>query len=84
MYWADRLDRNMGIGQTEQTKKVYRPDLTEQNMIFVRPNRPKYGKWSDKTDLNMGIGQTEQNKKVYRPDQSDQNIVICQTKQTKI
>ena len=61
MYWADRLDRNMGIGETEQTKKVYRPDLTEQNMVFcqteqtkiwvvARQNRSKNGYWPDRTD----------------------------------
>ena len=49
-YWSDRTDRNMGIGQTEQTKI----------WVLARPNRPKYGYWPDRTDQNMGIGQTEQ------------------------
>ena len=48
-YWPDRTDRNMGIGQTEQT----------EIWVLARPNRPKYGYWPDRTDRNMGIGQTE-------------------------
>ena len=40
----------MGIGQTEQTKKVYRPDQSDQ----------KKGYLPDKTDQNMGIDHNEQ------------------------
>ena len=51
----------MGIGQTEKTKKVYRPDLTDQNMVFGQTeqtiiwvlagqNRHKDGYWPDRTD----------------------------------
>ena len=58
------------FGQTEQTKKVFRPDLTDKNMVFdqteqtkiwvfARQNRLKNGYRADRTDLNMGIGQTE-------------------------
>ena len=49
-YWPDRTDRNMGIGQTKQTKI----------WVLARPNRPKYGYWPDRRERNMGIGQTEQ------------------------
>ena len=48
--WPDRTDRNMGIGQTKQTKI----------WVLARPNRPKFGYWPDRTSQNMGIGQTEQ------------------------
>ena len=51
-YWPDRTDRNMGIGQTEQTKI----------WVLATPSRPKYGYWQDRTDLNMGIRQTKQTK----------------------
>ena len=51
-YWPDRTDRNLGIGQTEQT----------EIWVLARPNRPKYGYWPDRTDRNMGIRQTEQTK----------------------
>ena len=47
--WPDRTDRNMGIGQTEQT----------EIWVLARLNRLKYGYWPDRTDQNMGIGQTE-------------------------
>ena len=49
-YWPERTDRNIGIGQTEQT----------EIWVLARPNRPKYGYWPDRTDRNLGIGQTDQ------------------------
>ena len=49
-YWPDRTDRNMGIGQTEQTKI----------WVLAGPNRPKFGYWPDQTGRNLGIGQNEQ------------------------
>ena len=81
-YWPDRTDRNMGIGQTEQTEK----------WVLARPNRPKYGYWPDR---NLGIGQTEQTeiwvlarpnrpKYGYWPDRTDRNMGIGQTEQTEI
>ena len=84
-YWPDRTDRNMGIGQTEQT----------EIWVLARPNRPKYGYWRDRTDRNMGIGQTEQTKiwllarpnrpkYGYWPDRTDRNMSIRQTEQSKI
>ena len=84
-YWPDQTDRNMGIGQTEQTKI----------WVLARPNRPKFGYWPDRTDQNLGIGQTEQteiwvlarpnrSKYGYWPDRSDRNMGIRQTEQTKI
>ena len=48
MYWPDRTDRNIGIGQTEKTKI----------WVLARPNRPKFGYWPDRTGRNLGIGQT--------------------------
>ena len=84
-YWSDRTDRNMGIGQTEQT----------EIWVLARPNRPKYGYWPDRTDQNMGIGQTEQTeiwvlarpnrpKYGYWPDRTDRKMGIGQTEQTEI
>ena len=91
-YWPDRSDRNMGIGQTEQT----------EIWVLARPNRPKYGYWPDRTDRNLGIGQTEgrslgngqteQTEKwvLARPNRSkygywpDRNMGNGQTEQTKI
>ena len=85
-YSPDRTDRNMCIGQTEQT----------EIWVLARPNRPKYGYWPDRTDQNMGIGQTEQTEiwvlarpnrtKIgyWPPDRTDRNMGICQTEQTKI
>ena len=79
-YWPDRTDRNMGIGQTEQT----------EIWVLARPNRPKYGYWPDRTNQNMGIGPIEQTeiwvlarpnrpKFGYWPDQTDRNMGIGQT-----
>ena len=84
-YWPDWTDRNMGIGQTEQT----------EIWLLARPNRPKYGYWPDRTDRNLGIGQTEQAeiwvlarpnrpKYGYWPDWTDRNMGIRLTEQTKI
>ena len=84
-YWPDQTDRNMGIGQTEQTKI----------WVLARPNRPKFGYWLDRTGRNLGIGQTEQTeiwvlarrnrpKYGYWPDGTDRNMGIRQTDQTKI
>ena len=84
-YWPDRTDRNLGIGQTEQTEIC----------VLARPNRPKYGYWPDRTDRNMGIGQTEPTeiwvlarpnrpKYGYWPDRTDRNMGIGQTEQTEI
>ena len=84
-YWPDRTDRNMGIGQAEQTKI----------WVLARPNRPKYGYWPDRTDQNMGIEQTEKAeiwvlarlnrpKYGYWPDRTARNMSIRQTEQTKI
>ena len=61
----------MGIGQTEETKKVYRPDQSDQNRVICQTkqtkiwlltttNRPIYGSWPDRTDRYMGFIQTEQ------------------------
>ena len=49
-FWPGQADRNMGIGQTEQT----------EIWVLARSNRPKYGYWRDRKDQNMGIGQIEQ------------------------
>ena len=84
-YWPDRTDRNMGIGQNEQTKI----------WVLARPNRPKFGYWPDRNGRNLGIGQTEQTeiwvlarpnrpKYGYWPDRTDRNMGIRQTDQTKI
>ena len=51
-YWSDGTDRNMSIGQNEQS----------EIWVLARPSRPKYGYCPDRTDRNMGIGQTEQTK----------------------
>ena len=51
----------MSFGQTAQTKKVCRPDQSDQNMnicqtkqtkiwVLTRPNRPNYAFWLDRTD----------------------------------
>ena len=61
----------MGVGQTEQTEKVCRPDQSDKNMViwqteqtktwvFTRPSRPKYGSKPGRTDQKIGIIQTEQ------------------------
>ena len=73
-YWPERTDRNMSIGQTEQTEV----------RVLARPNRPKYGYWPDRTDQNMGIGQTEQTEiwVLARPNRP--NFGIGQIKQTEI
>ena len=84
-YWPDRSDRNMSIGQTEQT----------EIWLLARPNRPKSGYRPDRTDRNLGICQTEQAeilvlarpnrpKYGYWPDRTDRNMGIRQTEQTKI
>ena len=84
-YWPDRTDRNMGLGQTEQT------DI----WVLARPNRPKFGYWPDRTGRNLGIGQTEQDeiwvlarpnrpKYGYWPDRTDRNMGMRQSEQTEI
>ena len=59
----------MGFRQTAQTKKVCRPDQSDQNMVIrqteqtkirvlTRPSRPKYGSRPDRPARSMGIGET--------------------------
>ena len=76
VYWVDRTDQNLGIGQTEQDQNMG-VGLTKQTAVWIlaRPNRPKGGYWLDQTDRNMSIRQANL---------TDIWVLPRQTEQTKI
>ena len=75
----------MGVGQTEQTEKVCRPDQSDQNLVIwqteqtkvwvlTRPSRPKYGSQPERTDQKIW----------YYTIRTDRNTSFGQTDHTEI